>query len=80
MNKSVTKGLTINRNKATVDLSKHGDIMEDAIDRIKVKEAMKEGEFVDWDAAKQSLDKKHGIDDIPGSNRKKSLKVPRKRS
>ncbi len=40
-------GISINRNKAIVDLNKHGDIMEDVIDRIKVKEAMNTGEFVD---------------------------------
>ena len=70
-----TKGLTINRNKATVDLKRHGDIMEDAIDRIKVKEAMATGEFVDWNDAKISLDKKHRIDGLPTNNRKKSIKV-----
>lgn len=73
-------GISINRNKATVDLDKHGDIMEDAIDRIKVKEAMNSGEFIDWEDAKQLLDKKHSINGIPDSNRKESIKVSRNRS
>jgi hypothetical protein len=77
---TTTKGLFINRNKAIIDLSKHGDIMEDAIDRIKVKEAMKNGQFIDWEDAKQSIDKKHGIDGLPNTNRKKGSKVPLKRS
>ncbi len=75
-----TRGLSINRNKAIIDLSKHGDIMEDAIDRIKVKEAMKNGQFIDWDEGKQSIDKKHRIDGLQTTNRKKGSKVPLKRS
>lgn len=77
---TVTKGLSINRNKAIIDLNKHGEIMEDAIDRIKVKEAMKNGQFVDWEDAKQSLDKINGINGLQGTTRKKGTKVPHKRS
>ena len=41
MQRKHTKGLKfISRRKAEVDLARHSDIMEDAIDRIKVKEAM----------------------------------------
>jgi len=58
MKRTFISGISINRNKAIVDLNKHGDIMEDVIDRIKVKEAMNTGEFVDWEDAKQILDKK----------------------
>ncbi len=81
MQKTITKGITfIGRKKAVVDLARHGDIMEDVIDRIKVKEAMNTGDFIDWETAKTSLDKKHGINGLPHSNRKKSAKVPRSRS
>ena len=81
MQRTHTKGLKfISRRKAEVDLARHSDIMEDAIDRIKVKEAMNSGQFIDWEEAKQSLNKKHGINGLPHSNRKKSAKVPRRRS
>ncbi len=81
MQKTITKGISfIGRRKAVVDLARHADIMEDAIDRIKVKEAMNTGEFIDWDEAKESLNKKHGIHGFPHGNRKKSAKVSRKRS
>ncbi len=81
MQKATTKGINfIGRRKAIVDLARHGDIMEDAIDRIKVKEAMNTGQFIDWEEAKESLNHKHGINGLPNSNRKKSAKVPRKRS
>ncbi len=53
MKRTFISGISINRNKATIDLNKHGDIMEDALNRIKVKEAMNTGEFVDWEDAKQ---------------------------
>ncbi len=80
MQKTITKGISfIGRRKAVVDLARHGDIMEDAIDRIKVKEAMNTGQFIDWEEAKESLNHKHGINDLPHSDRKKSAKVPRKR-
>ncbi len=79
MKRTFISGISINRNKATVDLKKHGDIMKDAIDRIKVKEAMNTGEFVDWEDAKQLLEKKHSINGFPDSNRKESIKVSRNR-
>ncbi len=75
------KGLRfIGRNKVIIDLSRHSDIMEDAIDRIKVKEAMENDEFVPWNEVKEILDKKHGIYDVQGDSSKKSAKVSRKRS
>lgn len=56
MQRTHTKGLkSINRRKAVVDLAKHSDIMKDAIDRIKLKEAMNTGQFIDWREAKESL-------------------------
>jgi hypothetical protein len=79
MKRTFISGISINRNKATVDLKKHGDIMKDAIDRIKVKEAMNTVEFVDWEDAKQLLEKKHSINGFPDSNRKESIKVSRNR-
>ncbi|MBA4139039.1 MAG: hypothetical protein H0X70_00790 [Segetibacter sp.] len=79
MKRTFISGISINRNKATVDLKKHGDIMKDAIDRIKVKEAMNTGEFVDWEDAKQLLEKKHSINGFKDSNRKESIKVSRNR-
>jgi hypothetical protein len=79
MKRTFISGISINRNKATVDLKKHGDIMKDAIDRIKVKEAMNTGEFVDWEDAKQLLEKKHSINGFPDRNRKESIKVSRNR-
>jgi hypothetical protein len=52
MQKTNTKGLKfINSRKAVVNLVMHADIMEDAIDRIKVKEAMNTGQFIDWGKA-----------------------------
>lgn len=81
MEKTKTKGLRfIGRNKAVIDIAKHRDIMEDAIDRIKVKEAMQTGEFIAWDELKQKLDKKHRLHDLSGSTSKKSRKVSRKGS
>ena len=81
MQKTRTKGLKfISRNKAVIDLNRHSDIMEDVIDRIKVKEAMLAGKFIDWEEAKKSLQKKHDVNDVSNSNRKKGAKVSRKRS
>ncbi len=81
MQKTQTKGLKfLSRNKAVVDLNRHSDIMEDVIDRIKVKEAMITGKFIVWEEAKKSLQKKHGIYGLSDSNRKKGAKVSRKRS
>lgn len=81
MQNTRTKGLKfVSKNKAEIDLIRHSDIMEDAIDRIKVKEAMHTGEFIDWEEAKKKLQKKHGINGLPNSNRKKDSKVSRKRS
>ena len=81
MQNTQIKGLKfITRRKAVVDLARHADIMEDAIDRIKVKEAMKTGQFIDWEEAAKALDKKHGINGLPNSHRKKSVKVSGKRS
>jgi hypothetical protein len=76
-----TKGLKfISSRKAVVDLVIHSDIMEDAIDRIKVKEAMNTGQFINWEEAIKTLDKKHSINGLPNSHRKKSIKVSGKRS
>lgn len=73
---SSTKGLRfLPKNKAVVDLKMHGDIMEDAIDRITIKEAKQKGEFVDWDDAKKTLDKKHKLHGIHNSNRKAAVKI-----
>lgn len=58
MQKTKTKALKfVSRNRAVVDLNRHSDIMEDVIDRIKVKEAMLSGKFIDWEKAKKSLQK-----------------------
>ncbi|HEV8082533.1 MAG TPA: hypothetical protein VGP55_04995 [Chitinophagaceae bacterium] len=63
------------KNKAEIDLVGHADIMEDAIDRTKVREALNTGEFIDWEDAKKLLQKKHGINELSDSNRKKSAKI-----
>ena len=70
----------IGRSKPIIDLKRHGEIMEDALDRIKVKEALEEGDFITWDEAKKILDKKHGINGVHGNNKKKGVKVSRNRS
>jgi hypothetical protein len=57
-----TKGLRfIGRNKAVIDVKRHADIMEDALDRITIKEAMDRGEFVSWDEVEKKVNKKLGI-------------------
>lgn len=66
------------RNKVVIDLSKHSDIMEDAIDRIRLKDAAND-ERIPWEEATKILDKKHGLD-VPGNNKKKSSKVSRNRT
>ncbi len=43
------------------DLKKHVAADEDVRDRLKVKKAIKNGQFVEWEDANQSLAKKHGL-------------------
>lgn len=74
------RGLKIVGRKAIVDLSRHADVMEDAIDNIKINEAMQSDEFIPWEEAKNSLEKKHGIHGLRNTDSKKSTKVPRRRS
>jgi len=74
-----TKGLKfIGRKKAVIDVHRHADIMEDAIDRIKVKEAMQTAEFVSWNEVEEKINKKLGLHAIHHSankaGRKKSAK------
>jgi predicted transcriptional regulator len=62
MTMNETKGLRfLSRNKAVVDLRRHGDIMEDAIDRITIKEAIQKEDFVSWDEVEKKVNKKLGI-------------------
>ena len=74
MRSAVTKGLRfINRSKALINIARHSEIMEDAIDRIIIKEA-KDDPKTPWEEVKKKLDKKHGLNDISNSNAKKSRK------
>lgn len=77
----MTKGLSfVTNSKVLVDLNRHSDIMEDAIDRIAVKEAKQSGEFMDWEEAKKKLNKKHGLNGVQNSNRKAAAQISGKRT
>ena len=70
-----TAGLKfINRRKAVIDIVRHADIMEDAIDRIIVKEAMKNPKWISLEEVKKQLDKKHGVTKVPGNSKRKGGK------
>jgi hypothetical protein len=70
----IAKGLRfLGKNNAVIDIKRHADIMEDAIDRIKMKEAMQSGEFVSWEEVESKINKKLGKD-VSSSTNKKSRK------
>jgi hypothetical protein len=69
----------IGRNKAIIDVVAHSEIMDDAIDRVLIKEAKKSGEFIPWEGAQVIIEKKRA-DELQDSNRKKSTKVSHNRS
>jgi hypothetical protein len=57
-----TKGVHfVNRNKVEVNVKRHADIMEDALDRITIKEAIQNTEFVAWDEVEKKINKKLGV-------------------
>jgi hypothetical protein len=65
----------ISKNKAIINANRHADIMDDAIDRIVIKEAKINGEFVNWEDAKSVLDKKHKVYGFSNRNRKTTSKI-----
>ena len=55
----------------------HAKFIENYLDHLRIEEARKDAEFVDWETVKAELNKKHGIDQkkVPSSIRTQSRKT-----
>lgn len=47
--------------KVIMDMKRHAAFIENYLDHLRIEEAKKSAEFVDWDIVRDELDKKHGI-------------------
>ena len=63
--------------KVIIDMKGHATFTENYLDHLRIEEAKKDAEFVDWETVKAELNKKHGINlkKVQSNNRTQSRKT-----